>query len=107
MVNAQTQKATIRDHQLALLTLLEEFDRVCKALDIPYVLFAGSLLGAVRHQGFIPWDDDLDIMMKRADYERFLKEANTVLDKDKFFLQKEFSEHWQMFFSAVLTELFQ
>ena len=88
-------------HQQAMLVLLREFDRVCKKLDIPYVLFAGTMLGAVRHQGFIPWDDDLDIMMLRKDYKRFLAEANTVLDQEKFYLQGEFSPHWPMFFSKL------
>lgn len=98
------EKVNARDHlahQQALLSLLREFDRVCKVLDIPYVLFAGTMLGAVRHQGFIPWDDDLDIMMLRADYDRFLAEAEQVLDGEKFYLQKEFSEHWPMFFSKL------
>lgn len=88
-------------HQQALNALLTEFDRVCRALDIPYVLFAGTLLGAVRHRGFIPWDDDLDVLMLRSDYDRFLREADTVLDREKFFLQKEFSEHWPLFFSKL------
>ena len=90
----------IEDHQQALLRLLAEFDRVCGKLRIPYVLFAGTLLGAARHKGFIPWDDDLDVMMLRADYDRFLREAEGVLDGE-FFLQKEFSEHWPMFFSKL------
>lgn len=93
--------ATLEEHQLALTVLLREFDRICRILDTPYVLFAGSLLGAARHQGFIPWDDDLDIMMLREDYDRFLQEADSVLDHEKFFLQKEFSEHWPMFFSKL------
>ena len=88
-------------HQAALVRLLQEFDRVCKALDIPYVLFAGTLLGAVRHQGFIPWDDDLDVLMWREDYNRFLAEAPAVLDTDAFYLQPEFSEHWPLFFSKL------
>lgn len=92
---------TLQDHQKTLVVILQEFDRVCKALKIPYVLFAGTMLGAVRHQGFIPWDDDLDVMMLRADYERFLREADSVLDREKFFLQKEFSDHWPMFFSKL------
>lgn len=92
--------ATLQEHQQALLVLLKEFDRVCRQLDIPYILFAGSMLGAVRHKGFIPWDDDLDILMLRPDYERFLAEAGPHLDQ-RFYLQKEFSEHWPMYFSKL------
>ena len=91
----------IRAHQTALLSILKEFDRVCRLLNIPYVLFAGTLLGAVRHEGFIPWDDDLDILMFREDYELFLREAEGILDTKTFFLQKEFSAHWPMFFSKL------
>jgi len=96
----QGDTATLQEHQFALLQLIKEFDRVCRKLDIPYFLFAGTLLGAVRHQGFIPWDDDLDVIMNRSDYERFLQQAPEVLDKD-FFLQAEFTEHWPMFFSKL------
>lgn len=93
--------ASLQEHQNALLILLNEFDRVCKTLNIHYILFAGTMLGAVRHKGFIPWDDDLDVLMMRNDYERFLNEANAVLDQKKFFLQPEYSEHWPMFFSKL------
>ncbi len=93
--------ATLAEHQQALLLLLQEFHRVCETLGIRYFLFAGTLLGAVRHKGFIPWDDDLDVLMFREDYERFLREAPTVLNEQSFFLQKEFSEHWPMFFSKL------
>lgn len=91
----------LQAHQQCLLRLLTEFDRVCKELDIPYMLFAGSVLGAVRHEGMIPWDDDVDVILLRADYERFLREAETVLDSKTFYLQREFSEHWPMFFSKL------
>ena len=101
MTDHNRQHHTLNAHQAALLSLLKEFDRVCQVLDIPYVLFAGTLLGAVRHQGFIPWDDDLDVLMLRADYRRFLAEAPAVLDTDTFFLQSEFSDHWPMFFSKL------
>ena len=101
MGNTEVNEQLHREHQQALLVILGEFDRVCKKLDIPYVLFAGTMLGAVRHQGFIPWDDDLDVMMLRKDYDRFLKEAEPHIDREKFFLQKEFSEHWPMFFSKL------
>lgn len=101
MLKQEGALATLKEHQRALYYLLREFDRVCRKLDISYFLFAGTLLGAVRHKGFIPWDDDLDILMKRKDYERFLKEAPAELDQEKFYLQQEFSQHWPMFFSKL------
>ena len=59
--------------------LLIEVDRVCRKNNITYFLWAGTLLGAVRHSDFIPWDDDVDIAMKREDFERFLKIADGEL----------------------------
>lgn len=53
-----------------LLRLLRCFDEVCRRYDLRYTLYYGTLLGAVRHQGFVPWDDDVDVIMPRADYER-------------------------------------
>lgn len=66
----------------AELEVLQEIDRICRKYDIPYFADWGTLLGAVRHGGFIPWDDDLDITMKRADYERFLQVAQKELRDD-------------------------
>lgn len=63
--------------------ILAELDRVCMMLDIPYAVYAGTALGAIRHQGFIPWDDDVDVAMPRSAYERFLAEAPAELD-DRF-----------------------
>lgn len=70
---------TLRQVQRALTHLLAEFDRVCNELDLAYVAYGGTAIGAVRHHGFIPWDDDADVCMPRADYERFLAEAPAKL----------------------------
>ena len=68
------------------LLILQEVDRVCKNNGIGYFLCAGTLLGALRYRGFIPWDDDIDLGMLREDYERFLECAPRELG-DRFFLQ--------------------
>lgn len=64
---------TARQIQLVGLNLLKYFDEVCRSHDLRYFLSGGTLLGAVRHQGFIPWDDDVDVMMPRPDYERLMQ----------------------------------
>ena len=63
----------LRKQQLRMLEILLHIDKICKEHNIPYWLSSGTLLGAVRHGGFIPWDDDLDIEMLREDYLRFEK----------------------------------
>jgi len=69
----------LRKLQKEELRILEEFVRVCEKENLKYYLLGGTLLGAVRHQGFIPWDDDMDVCMPRDDYEKFLS-----LSKDTF-----------------------
>lgn len=64
--------------QSNILTLLKEFDNVCRNNDIHYTLHGGSLLGAIREKGFIPWDDDADIGMFRGDYNKLLSLLNTT-----------------------------
>ena len=76
----------VRKFQLAQLDLIREIDRVCKELGIDYYLIGGTLLGAIRHGGFIPWDTDMDIAMRRSDYEKF-GQYWLERDDDRFFYQ--------------------
>lgn len=79
----------------AELEVLSEIDRICKKYDIPYFADWGSLLGAVRHGGFIPWDDDMDISMKRADYNRFMEVAAKELPEGfEVYNYRENEDYW-------------
>lgn len=73
--------------QSKCLEILKEIDRVCSLAGLKYYLYAGSLLGAVRHGGFIPWDDDIDIVMMREDYDRFFEACDRYLNSENFELQ--------------------
>ncbi|NLJ57895.1 MAG: LicD family protein [Tissierellia bacterium] len=85
-MDCEINSNVLRKVQLVQLEILNEFDRICKMNNLPYQLFSGSLLGAVRHKGFIPWDDDVDVCMLRKDYNRFLKICREELD-ESYFLQ--------------------
>ena len=78
---------TLRELQLVELELLQEFDRICRKHDIPYCIIAGTMLGAVRHNGFIPWDDDADVALLRDHYERFRTACEKELDPAKYYFQ--------------------
>lgn len=75
---------SVKDLQQKTLEILKAFIDVCEQLDLKYYLVEGTLLGAVRHKGFIPWDDDIDVGMLREDYELFLKKAPSLLPKHMF-----------------------
>ena len=88
----KNQIITLSDHelrklQLNLLEMLIEIDRICRKYGVKYSIDGGTLLGAVRHKGFIPWDDDIDVIMRRKEYERFQKACKKDLDTTRFFLQ--------------------
>ena len=67
------KQLSLREIQLAELDILSAFDEFCRQNQIKYSMAGGTLLGAVRHKGFIPWDDDIDVGMPRPDYEKFVE----------------------------------
>lgn len=70
------------EYKSRLLELIDEYDRVCRENNLRYFLTGGSLLGAIRHNGMIPWDDDIDVAMPREDYEMLRQIANDKFSQD-------------------------
>jgi lipopolysaccharide cholinephosphotransferase len=81
----ETGETKLRQSQLVMLRLLKIFDYLCRKHEIQYFLTGGSLLGAIRHNGFIPWDDDLDISLTAENYLKFVEKAANELPSDIFF----------------------
>lgn len=77
---------TIRKIQLSQHYILDAYNAFCTSHDLPYMIDFGTMLGAVRHQGFIPWDDDIDVSMLRDDYDKFL-ELGKQWDNHNIFIQ--------------------
>ena len=80
---------TLRKAQLIMLEMLVEFDAICKKHKLNYWLDSGTLLGAVRHQGFIPWDDDIDLSMPVEDYRQLKEIVQEELSENLFFQTRE------------------
>lgn len=91
----------LRNHQLRMLDILKEFDRVCKEHNLKYWLTYGTCLGAVRHKGFIPWDDDLDVAMLREDFLKFVK---IYKENDRYVLQTNINDPYYTFSFAKLRD---
>jgi|SRR5690554_1288955 len=93
----------IRDvqlHQVKMLTLL---DKLLQKEGIQYFAIGGTALGAIRHQGFIPWDDDIDLAMLRPDYEKFLK-VQDKLPKNLFLISHKSNKNYPLFFPKILDK---
>ena len=90
----------LRHLQLVILSIMKDVDELCRNNGIEYYLLGGSAIGAVRHQGFIPWDDDLDIVMNNDNFEKFVEACRTKLDTSKYHFQLGL-EDWPMPLSKV------
>ncbi len=87
----------LRKAQLVMLDELIELDKICKKYNIKYWIDGGSFLGAVRHKGFIPWDDDIDVCMLEEDYKKFLKIAKQELPRNIFLQTQETDKNYKWF----------
>lgn len=100
----QYDQRVLRRLQLVELGILKDIDRVCRENDITYFLDSGTVLGAVRHGGFIPWDDDVDIAMPHEDYGRFLKIAPAALGSKYVVSAPRENPHQAVMFAKVMLE---
>lgn len=101
--DVQEAYAPVKKMQGVLLEMLEVFDRICDENGLRYYLFYGTQLGALRHKGFIPWDDDADVVMPRDDYEKLLRLPSAKVPRG-YFLQSPYSEHMGRFCFAKLRK---
>ncbi len=90
----------LRHLQLTILEIIRDVDELCKKNHIDYYLLGGSALGAIRHQGFIPWDDDLDICMNYENYCRFIQIAKRELDPQKYYVQEALVD-WPLNYTKI------
>ncbi len=101
---AQTDNSTnpvLRKLQLTELEILIEFDRICRKHGLRYYIVGGTLIGAVRHGGFIPWDDDIDVSMPRKDFSKLCKIANEELGKDYFLQTRKTDKKCQFHYAKL------
>lgn len=84
----------LRKVQLTELEILKKFDAICRKYDIPYVIFYGAGIGALRHRGFVPWDDDIDVMLMREDFERFCHIAKEQYSEAYYLANADESINW-------------
>lgn len=99
------RELSLEESKTIMLKLLDCFVLFCDENELRYSLTAGTLLGAIRHKGFIPWDDDIDVMMPREDYKIFIKKYPNWVKKKKMDIRlvNSFSCGFYMFFSKIIA----
>lgn len=93
-----------RDIQNKALEILEEFKKICKKYNLTYMAIGGTCLGAIRHHGFIPWDDDIDVVMPQDDYRRFLDIAKDVVGYPYSIITPKSCKHYMVSYAKMQDE---
>lgn len=87
--------------KLVMLKLLRVFDEICRKNNLKYWLDGGTLIGAIRHNGFIPWDDDIDVAMLSDDYEKFIEIAQKELPNDVFLQTRKTDREYPLYITKL------
>ena len=95
---SDNQRITLKEMELRI---FREFARICDKHHLKYMLCYGSLIGAIRHQGYIPWDDDLDVCMMREDYNKLKEICKTELSGDFFFQSHDTDPEYYYLFDKI------
>lgn len=105
---AAQRQSKLRELQMAELEIVKLFTQICEAENLKYYILNGTMLGAVRHKGFVPWDDDIDIGMPRQDYEKFLRVAKAHFSSDCYSVRhfRQTPEHVD-YFAKLTSSAFQ
>ena len=96
----------LRHLQMVILEIAKDIDALCKKNGIDYYLLGGSAIGAIRHGGFIPWDDDLDIIMDHENYDRFIRICREQLNPEKYYVQESLVDRPMLFSKIKLKGTF-
>lgn len=95
------KEISIDEQKKILLEMLQYVDDVCRKNNLKYFLYAGTLLGAIRHKGFIPWDDDVDICMPMKDYKRLIK---IMIEENKYYVHSPYDDKNYYYFFTKITD---
>ena len=95
---------TLRHLQKLELMILKDFIKICEENNLDYYIYGGSLIGTIRHEGFIPWDDDLDVIMFREDYDKFKQIFNSSENDKYYLLCSENEEDYFYLFSKLVLK---
>ena len=101
------EKQSLNQTQRYILQVLQEVVQVLEELNIPYYMQGGTMLGAVRHQGFIPWDDDVDLGIPRADYERLLEQVSAHLPENLELRTYQDATSHHYYFARIVDKRYQ
>ncbi|MBR3161928.1 MAG: LicD family protein [Bacilli bacterium] len=96
------ERISLEEHKKIMVNMLEYIDKICKENNIRYSIYSGTLLGAIRHNGFIPWDDDIDIALLRPEYEKIIKVLKENSSDKYYLLNNDIEETYFYPFSKLI-----